>query len=152
MCSECALKVEKGMDYRITKSRNFIRMSRRIKTKAKTIGLTCDKIHHFRVEWHYNALYDQNDFQRTKPAKCQLLQLPIMFWNKPFMALKWMTQMQGTLYEYFTPNYSIKCQWHNPMEHFSALCNGVWHYETTKELGIDALNVCEVNNMIKREQ
>ena len=32
------------------------------------------------------------------------------------------------------------------MEHFSALCNGVWHYETTKELGIDALNVCEVNS------
>ena len=38
MCSECASKVEKGMDYRITKSRNFIRMSRRIKTKSKTIG------------------------------------------------------------------------------------------------------------------
>ena len=35
---------------------------------------------------------------------------------------------------------------------FSALCNGVWHYETTKELGIDALNVCEVNNIIHREQ
>ena len=51
----------------------------------------------------YYVLYDQNTFQRTKPAKCQLLQLLIMFWNKPFMVPKWMTQMQGTLYEYFNP-------------------------------------------------
>ena len=37
-CTACAADLAKGMDYRITKSRNFIRMSRRIKTKSKTIG------------------------------------------------------------------------------------------------------------------
>ena len=37
-CSECAAHLARGMDYRIVKSRNFIRMSRRIQTKSRTLG------------------------------------------------------------------------------------------------------------------
>ena len=37
-CSECAAYLARGMDYRIVKSRNFIRMSRRIQTKSRTLG------------------------------------------------------------------------------------------------------------------
>ena len=37
-CTECASSLTKGMDYRIARSRNFIRMARRIENKLKLIG------------------------------------------------------------------------------------------------------------------
>ena len=37
-CKECAGSLSKGMDYRIARSRNFIRMARRIESKLKIIG------------------------------------------------------------------------------------------------------------------
>merc|ERR1719195_1442443 len=43
-CTDCAADLAKGMDYRIVKSRNFIRMSRRIRTKSKTIANKAGKV------------------------------------------------------------------------------------------------------------